>query len=207
MFSARKFVAGTLSVSLWCTLALGGLKEVSKATAISGGEDHTLILTANDWVWVCGPNGDSVYQDYYGVLGTGSASCGLVEASPVRVHDGDMATDSEHLEGISEIAAGWKHSLALDANGFVWSWGWNSFGQLGDETFTARTSPVQVLRGEQAPEDPNNPDPNLTRIVGISAGRSGEHSLAADVNGYAYAWVYNEYGQCGKAARTRAGIL
>jgi alpha-tubulin suppressor-like RCC1 family protein len=37
----------------------------------------------------------------------------------------------------------------------------------------------------------------LSNIIQVSAGRSGRHSLAVDANGYAYAWGYNKYGQCG----------
>jgi alpha-tubulin suppressor-like RCC1 family protein len=107
--------------------------------------------------------------------------------------------NTPRLQDINDVDAGWKHSLALDVNGFVWSWGWNTEGQLGDNQtkYPYSEAPVQVLRGEQAPEDPDNPDPNLTRIIAISAGRSGQHSLAVDANGYGYGWGYNEYGQCG----------
>jgi alpha-tubulin suppressor-like RCC1 family protein len=32
---------------------------------------------------------------------------------------------------IVAVASGWRHSLALDAEGRVYSWGWGSYGQLG----------------------------------------------------------------------------
>jgi len=35
----------------------GDWKEDAKAIDISGGEDHTLVLTANRLVWGCGHNG------------------------------------------------------------------------------------------------------------------------------------------------------
>ncbi len=182
-------------------------EENAKAIEISGGEDHTLVLTKNKWPCACGDN-------YWYQLGIGNDQD---RSTLVRVEDGDMVTISGYLEHINAVDSGWKHSLALegyspgDPNkmGYVWAWGDNVWGELGDNQgeYPFSDAPVRVLRGAQEPADPNNPDPNLARIVDISAGRSGEHSLAADVNGYAYAWVYNEYGQCGKAARTRAGIL
>ena len=176
-------------------------RENAKAVDVSGGEDHTLVLTVNKWPWTCGPNGGP--GPYSGVLGIGSADASLIRKTLVRVHDGDMNTPSDYLEDINDVDAGWKHSLALerynpsDPNymGYVWAWGNDGQGQLGNGPDGSSTTPVQVLRGEQTPTDPN--DPNLVRIVDISAGRSGEHSLAVDVNGYAYAWGYNEYGQCG----------
>ncbi len=35
------------------------------------------------------------------------------------------------LENIIEISCGSGHSLALDSNGNVYSWGWNGNGQVG----------------------------------------------------------------------------
>ena len=49
----------------------------------------------------------------------------------------------------------------------------------------------------EQPDDPCQPSAYLKHIIAISAGRSGEHSLAVDVNGYAYAWGRNQEGQCG----------
>lgn len=169
-------------------------KEDAKAIDISGGEDHTLVLTLNKWPWVCGDN-------YWRQLGIGNDQD---QKALVHVEDGNMVTISGHLEDINDVDAGWKHSLALESydpcdpncRGYVWAWGDNDKGELGDNGHNPyEATPVRVLRGEQTPTDPN--DPNLARIVDISAGRSGEHSLAVDVNGYAYAWGYNKYGQCG----------
>lgn len=171
-------------------------KENAKAIGISGGEDHTLVLTQNKWPWGCGDN-------YWYQLGIGNDQD---QNTLIRVEDGNMVTISGYLEDINDIDAGWKHSLALESydpcdpnyTGYVWAWGRNDQGQLGDNQKNSfEPSPVRVLRGEQVPADPGNPDPNLARIIVISAGRSGLHSLAVDANGYAYAWGYNKYGQCG----------
>lgn len=93
----------------------------AKGFKISGGENHTLVVTKNKSVFACGPNGDS-YYGYYGVLGTGSNSFTLEEWTLVPVHDGQMETDSNCLEGIDDISAGWTHSLALDIDKNVWAW-------------------------------------------------------------------------------------
>jgi len=111
-------------------------KDDAKAIDISGGEDHTLLLSANKWAWACGPNGGTGYA---GVLGTGSGSSGLIEKSPLRVSDGNMNTPSEYLESIIDVDAGWVHSLALENydpndpnyNGYVWAWGNNYWGATG----------------------------------------------------------------------------
>ena len=43
-----------------------------------------------------------------------------------------------------QAAMGQKHSLATKSDGTLWSWGYNSTGQLGDSSTTQRNSPVQV---------------------------------------------------------------
>lgn len=41
-------------------------------------------------------------------------------------------------------AAGAEHTVALKNDGTVWAWGWNSYGQLGDNTTVNKSTPVQV---------------------------------------------------------------
>src|SRR5262249_35526155 len=78
-------------------------------------------------------------------------------------------------------------SLALKADGTVWGWGGNGFGQLGDGTTTLRTTPVQVR--------------NLTGAGAIAAG--GYHSLAlVRYDGAVWAWGWNGSGQLGLGNNT-----
>jgi parallel beta-helix repeat protein len=189
MFSRKKLIISVITLIIFTTnLALADWKENAKAIKVSGGEDHTLVLTQNNAVWVCGPNGGI---GYFGVLGTGSTDPSLIETTLVRVHGGDMNTSSGYLEDINDIAAGWKHSLTLDVNDFVWAWGDNYCGQLGDNQQSGyhSSTPVQV-------HGVNN-EGYLRHIIVISAGRSGEHSLAVDANNFVYAWGRNVEGQCG----------
>src|SRR5258708_1933820 len=48
------------------------------------------------------------------------------------------------LSGVTAVAGGFEHSLALLADGTVMAWGHNFFGQLGDGTTTNRLTPVAV---------------------------------------------------------------
>lgn len=196
MLRSRITLAITVLTALSISLSTkADYRDNSKAIKVSGGEDHTLVLTSDKCVWTCGPNGYR-FQDvthYSCVLGIGSNDPYLKRNILVRVHGPD---DVGYLEGICKIDAGWQHSLALDMNDFVWSWGWNAKGQIGIGDSPYETTPVQVLRGDQ-PNDPYAPSDYLKHIIDISAGRSGRHSLAVDADGYAYGWGYNKYGQCG----------
>ncbi len=189
MLSGKKLINATMSLTMLIIGINGtvGGAESAVAIDISGGENHTLVLTASKSVWACGPNGDPVYHTYYGVLGIASNDYSLTEWTLIRVHGPD---DEGYLQDIDDIDAGWKHSLAVDASNFVWAWGWNSEGQLGDGSDDPHSTPVQVRGGQMG-------TPYLQNIDSISAGRSGEHSLAVDSSGLVYAWGRNEEGQLG----------
>ena len=47
------------------------------------------------------------------------------------------------LAGVTRVAGGVYHTVALKSNGTVWAWGGNSYGQLGDASQTDRHTAVQ----------------------------------------------------------------
>jgi len=178
MLSGRKFITIILSIIIITGQPLiADWKEDAKAIDISGGEHHTLVLTKNKWPWACGNN-------YSYQLGIGDDTTD--QKILVRVHG---PNDVNFLDDIDDVDAGWSHSLALDVNGLVWAWGWNEQGQLGDPQLDYTTTPVQVHGVDDVGF--------LQYIVAISAGRSGEYSMAMDPN-FVYAWGRNEEGQLGK---------
>jgi len=186
MLFGKKLILAIVSLTIITSITVTTrAAEQTWGIRVSGGENHTLVLTESNAVWGCGNNG--FYQ-----LGVGDDTA--YKCTLIRVHDGDMNTASDYLEDINDIVAGWTHSLALDVNGFVWAWGDNTSGQLGDNSDVDKDAPVQVLSGEQDPGDPNS---FLQYIQRISAGRSGEHSLALDVNNFVWAWGRNAEGQLG----------
>jgi len=155
-----------------------------KAVSVSGGEEHSMVLDEHNRVWTCGDNsyGQIGHNEDYDVLNL--------------VLKGEQASDSNFLENISGIGAGWTHSLAVDLSGSVWAWGSDSSGCLGNGTESGSDYPVQVHAGEQ---NPSYPDSNLCNIIQVASGRSGTHSLAIDStggSGICLAWGNNDYGQC-----------
>ena len=83
-----------------------------------------------------------------------------------------------------QTATGYQHSAYLAADGTVWAWGDNSYGQLGQGNFTPLTGPVRV--------------PGLNNIIEISTGFY--HTLALTSNGQVYAWGYNYDAELGQGA-------
>lgn len=80
------------------------------------------------------------------------------------------------------------HALALDENGEIWGWGYNAFGQIGDNSTTSRNVPVKVPRSRF-----NNND-----VVAIWAfGNRTGWSAAVDSTGTLWMWGYNGNGQLG----------
>ncbi|MCX7711691.1 MAG: FecR domain-containing protein [Clostridia bacterium] len=140
-------------------------------TAISAGDYHTAVLRNDGTVWVYGSN-------HYGQLGKGAM-------------DTDSHTIPAQVTGLPSniiaIASGGNFILALTADGYLWAWGENYNGQLGDNTTTCRYSPIQVkgLGGTGL----------LNSIVSFNAG--SVHSLAVSNTGQVYAWGNNNRGKLG----------
>jgi alpha-tubulin suppressor-like RCC1 family protein len=92
------------------------------------------------------------------------------------------------LTGVTAVASGFLHSLALRSDGTVWAWGNNSNGQLGNGTTTGSLTPVQVS--------------GLSGVIAIAAGF--DHSLALRTDGTVWAWGQNQYGQLGNGTTTNS---
>jgi alpha-tubulin suppressor-like RCC1 family protein len=136
---------------------------------LSAGDFHSLGVRANGSAWAWGYNTN-------GRLGDNSITSRL---SPVSVV-GDF-TDWVQL------SAGVAHSLGVRANGSAYAWGLNTYGRLGDNSTTARSSPVSVVGG-------------FTDWVQLSAGKF--HSLGVRANGSAWAWGFNNGGRLGNNTTT-----
>ncbi len=184
MLRAKKALVVILVVIATFTAIVNADETCIRATAISGGEYHTLVLMENNTVWACGGNS-------YGQLGNNDT---YSEYNLIQSFCGEMNTTSSFLEDIVAVDAGWRHSLAVDdINGNVWAWGGDDQGQIGNGDTTGNMLvPVAVHAGEQS----TDPNAILEDITCVSAGRSGLHSLASEGE-YTYGWGYNAHGQCG----------
>jgi len=117
----------------------------------------SLALSADGalWSWGCGGQG---------VLGHGDEQYQL------------LPTKIEAFAGqrVVAVSAGGDHSLALTADGAVWSWGNGFYGKLGhgDEQQQLLPKKVEALAGQ--------------RVVAVSVGE--DHSLALTADGGFFTW-------------------
>jgi alpha-tubulin suppressor-like RCC1 family protein len=131
---------------------------------LATGSNHSLGRTSSGIAYAWGRN-------YGGPIGDNTTSN---RSSPVTVVGG--------ITTWSQLAGGSYHSLGRTSSGIAYAWGGNSYGHLGDNTTTARSSPVTVVGG-------------ITNWSQVSAGY--RHSLAITLSGIAYAWGRNLDGVLG----------
>ena len=100
---------------------------------------HSLALKSDGTVWAWGANDG-------GQLGDNS-----LKDRPTPVQVKGLGGNGVLID-IVAIAAGGQTSLALRADGTVWSWGVNDKGQLGNNAATKySTTPVQVKAQRRRP--------------------------------------------------------
>ena len=144
-------------------VAVGGLSGLT-ITAVAGGYLHSLALTSTGTVWAWGRNVE-------GQLGIGNT------VTPKLL---PVATSG--LSAVTAVRAGLYFSLALKADGTVWGFGHNYYGQLGDLSNQPRSTPAQSA---------------LTGVIAIAAGDN--HSVALKADGSVWTWGSNASSQLGIA--------
>ena len=131
---------------------------------VSAGTNHTLAIDEDGNLYAWG-------QNNYGQLGKGDTKIRIIP-NQVEVSGGI------HFK---EVSAGKYHSMAIDEDGNLWTWGYNADGRLGNGLTGTKKSPIQIKAG--------------TQFKAISAGDS--HSMAIDEDGNLWGWGKNDYGKLG----------
>ncbi len=165
-------------------MATKPVSVLASATAVAGGFNHSLALLSNGHVAAWG-------ADQVGQLGTTSplTTCGTTSipcaTAPVAVGG---------LSNVVAIAAGINFSLALESDGSVWSWGDNTYGELGRGVFAGINCGGVLC------------SPTPTRILGLynvkAIAAGGHHALALLDNGTVKVWGENNFGQLGLGTTT-----
>ena len=81
------------------------------------------------------------------------------------------------------VSAGSGHTMAIKADGSLWTWGWNWDGQLGDGT---QTEYNYYLQDDTKNNDKLTPVKIMDGVASVSAG--GVHSMAIKTDGSLWAW-------------------
>jgi len=139
---------------------------------VAGGGYHTVALDSTGAVHTWGYNN-------LGQLGRNNTTDSLI---PINVNTfGSLSGRT-----VVAVTSGFYHTVVLDSTGAVHTWGWNLFGQLGNNSTTNSLIPINVssfgsLSGRT--------------VVAVAAGT--RHTLALDNSGVLHTWGNNAYGQLG----------
>ena len=150
----------------------GSTLNIEPQIATSG--SHTITLKTDGTVWSYG-------QNTYGELGIGTTE------------NTDVPTKAKFPDEtiITKIATGEEHSLALDSDGYVWVWGRNSYGQLGETTESYLTTPTKLT--------------TINNIKDIECGKY--NSFVITNENEVYSFGFNSNGECGIGSYTnKVGI-
>ena len=140
-----------------------GLELVDKAYLIDRyPELADSFKQAGLWLWG---------ENSYGALGDNTSA---PKSSPVQTIAGGT--------NWKQVAFGRYYAAAIKTDGTLWAWGRNDYGQLGNNTITHRSSPVQTISGGN----------NWKQVVG------GRYQTAAiKTDGTLWTWGFNGDGQLG----------
>jgi alpha-tubulin suppressor-like RCC1 family protein len=136
---------------------------------VSNGYTLTTAIKTDGTLWTWGDN-------TYGQLGDNTRTG---RSSPVQTISAGNSW--------RQVAAGWNFAAAIKTDGTLWSWGRNNAGNIGDNTLTNYSSPVQTVAGG-------------TNWKQVS---TSEKSVAAiKTDGTLWTWGDNTHGQLGTNDRT-----
>ena len=130
---------------------------------VSCGREHTAAIKTDGTLWTWGRNAE-------GQLGDNTTTG---KSSPVQT-----VTFATNWKFVSSSTCGY-HTAAIKTDGTLWTWGRNTNGQLGDNTNTGRSSPVQTVTFG-------------TNWKSLSCG--GLHTFAIKTDGTLWGWGVNSLG-------------
>jgi YD repeat-containing protein len=146
---------------------------LSNVVQVSAGWKHAVALTSDGKAWTWGDNTAAE-------IGNGITST-IGMSVPFQVPG---------LSNVIGVSGGDRFTAILKADGTVWTWGWNGFGQLGDGTNTDRPAPVRVA--------------GLSNVVLMAA--RDYHVLVVKSDGSVWAWGSGGNGELGNNRATDSNV-
>jgi alpha-tubulin suppressor-like RCC1 family protein len=133
---------------------------------VDGGAAHTAAIKIDGTLWTWGRN------YIYGTLGDNTTTN---KCTPVTTFLGGT--------NWKQVSCGALNTAAIKTDGTLWTWGWNSYGQLGiNISGSNRVTPVTTFSGG-------------TNWKQVDAG--GNHIVAIKTDGTLWTWGRNNNGQLG----------
>jgi alpha-tubulin suppressor-like RCC1 family protein len=140
---------------------------------VSCAQYYTAAIKTDGTMWLWGYNG-------YGNLGNNNTDG---KSSPVQTIAG--GTNWKFL------SCGGYHTTAIKTDGTLWTWGLNAFGQLGNNSITHQSSPIQTISSG-------------TNWKQVACG--WKFTTAIKTDGTLWSWGHNNNGQLGDGT-TGSGTL
>jgi len=149
-------------------MPVGALYQL-EVSQVSAGETHTLAVTSVGEVYAWGSNA-------HGQLGVDDPRTEFASPQQVKI---ELYSE----EKVIGVCAGYQHSVAWTDQGSVWSWGDNTYGQLGLGDKKLRRAPAKVSFGKKM------------RAQDLCCG--AYHTVLVAEGGAVYVWGRNKAGQLG----------
>lgn len=118
-----------ISADFAAVVPFTGERQSGVIRSISAGGGHSVAILNDGSLWGWGDN-------WYGQLGLGAGNMQSSHIPPTQIGDASW----------SSVSAGHYHAVGIQADGSLWAWGRNTSGQLGDNSFTLRRTPVRIGR-------------------------------------------------------------
>jgi len=169
--------------TLW-TWGRGTEGQLGDNTAVSTSTPVQTFTTSTNWKQVsCGTNFTSAIKTDGTLWTWGINSAGELGVNNLTSPRCTPVTTFTGGTNWKQVACGGNHTAAIKTDGTLWTWGGNAtFGQLGDNTATDRSTPVQVFG-------------SATNWKQVASG--SVHTAAIKTDGTLWTWGYNFYGQLG----------
>ena len=148
--------------SVYSPIQLGS----SSWAAVGAGPSFSMAIRTDGALFTWGYNFD-------GYLGINLGGTGSDRSSPVQVGTSSWTS----------VAGFTTHTLAIRIDGALFAWGYNYYGELGDQTIFSRSSPVQIGTSSWS----------FVKSCPSSNASSG----AIRLDGALFMWGQNNYGQLG----------